>query len=265
MLGKTITLAGLLAIALLAPATAVETTVSEASKLPWETIHCESPEVAAAEEAGLDPYTHVFVDPRNPMETVTVHLLCLVEKEMDLDPLTDCTATSWSHTGWKWTTAYPARVDTWNPSGIASSTVVSIFGTSSETWDAQVAANIFNTFSSGGSRLNIPVRDNYNQHGWQDLSSTTIASTWTWSSSGSALESDAAYNTDFAWSSAGASGAMDLQNIATHELGHTFGMGHSSSTSVNACLTMYPSGSLGETQKRTLGDGDINGIKARYP
>ncbi len=253
----------LAAVAIAVPAAAVSADVAELATKPWEAVHCDSPEVAAAEAAGLDPYTHSWVDPENPTMTVTLHLLCLGDASTsELD--TDCTSTAYSFTGWKWTVAENHRVDA-TSSGITTSTVVSRFQTSGDTWDAQVAKNIFGSFSSGGSRNNIPVFDGYNQHGWRDLSSSTIASTWTWSSSGVASESDAAYNTDFAWSSSGASGKMDLQNIATHELGHTFGMGHSSTATANKCLTMYPSGSLGETQKRSLGDGDINGIRARYP
>lgn len=250
---------------LLAPAGAIQVSYLEVTMAPWEAVNCDSPEVDAAHDAGLDPYTHTYIDPTQPDTTVTVHLLCLETLESQLNPLTDCTATSYSFTGWKWNVAENHRVDTWNPNGISSSTVLNRFQVSADAWDNQVAANIIGSFSSGGSRNNIPVYDGYNQHGWKDLSSSTIASTWTWSSGGVASESDAAYNTDFAWSSSGQSGRMDLQNIATHELGHTVGMGHSTTASGNSCLTMYPSGSLGETQKRTLGDGDINGIKARYP
>ncbi len=105
-----------------------------------------------------------------------------------------------------------------------------------------------------------------NQHGWKKLGGGgTIAVTYTWSSGGNAVESDAGYNTFYSWSLSGAAGKMDLENIVTHELGHTFGMGHTSTASANSCLTMYPYADYGETQKRTLGDGDIIGIRARYP
>lgn len=256
--------AAVAAIAISTPAAAMELNTLETMLKPWETYHCDSPEFEAAEAAGLDPYTHTWIDPSHPDLTVTVHLLCAVAALDEMGVLTDCTATGYSHTGWKWTTVENYRVDTWNPQGISGTTIVSIFQTSGDAWDNQVAANIYGSVSAGGSRANIAVYDGVNQFGWKDLSSTTIASTWTWKSSSSisALESDAGYNTDFSWSTSGASGSMDLQNIATHELGHTFGMGHSSS---GTCLTMYPSGSNGETQKRTLGDGDINGIRARYP
>lgn len=254
---------GVVALMFVAPAAALELNLIEVKMKPWELVHCDSPEVEAAAAAGLDPYTHVWPDPQpfDPDMTVTLHLLCLETLEQGLPLETDCTATSYTHTGWKWTTVENFVNE--GGAGISSSTARSIFQTSGDTWDNQVAANIFGSMSTGSG--SVPVFNGVNLLEWQDLASGTIASAWTWSSGGIASESDHAYNTDFGWSTSGASGKMDLQNIATHEFGHTFGMGHSSSTSSNSCLTMYPSGSLGETQKRTLGDGDINGIKARYP
>lgn len=243
---------------MLAPATALDITVLEAQMKPWEVIHCGSPEVEAARAAGLDPYTHTWLDPQpeDPNMMVTVHLLCLADPdELPLD--TDCTSTGYTFTGWRWNAAENYQAS--GGGGISTSTAVSVFNTAGNTWDNQDPFNMFGSVSSGSS--SVPVFNNINQFNWANLASTTIASTWTWSSGGVASESDASYNTDFAWSTSGASNAMDLQNIATHELGHTFGMGHSSASS---CLTMYPSGSLGETRKRTLGDGDILGIQARY-
>ena len=52
--------------------------------------------------------------------------------------------------------------------------------------------------------------------------------------------------------------------VATHELGHTFGMGHTSTASSNSCATMYPYVDYGWTHQRTLGDGDLLGIRAIY-
>lgn len=68
----------------------------------------------------------------------------------------------------------------------------------------------------------------------------------------------------FAWSLSGEANKMDVHNIAAHESGHTFGMGHASTASANACLTMYPYADHGQTQKRALGTGDSDGVKAKY-
>jgi hypothetical protein len=56
---------------------------------------------------------------------------------------------------------------------------------------------------------------------------------------------------------------MDFENIAIHELGHTFGLGD---LYEDACSeeTMYGYAVEGETSKRTLGTGDITGIYELY-
>lgn len=55
---------------------------------------------------------------------------------------------------------------------------------------------------------------------------------------------------------------MDLQNIATHELGHSAGL----ADLYNTCIeeTMYGYSDFGETKKRTLNTGDIQGIQKLY-
>ena len=59
----------------------------------------------------------------------------------------------------------------------------------------------------------------------------------------------------------GGSGSLfDIQNIATHEIGHAINLGHVS----DRLQSMYPSSLAGETLKRTLGNGDIKGISNLY-
>jgi hypothetical protein len=67
---------------------------------------------------------------------------------------------------------------------------------------------------------------------------------------------------DFAWSTTGSAGAMDLQNIATHENGHAAGMGHPGDSCTEE--TMYRFAGFGETKKRDLNYGDIAGVQALY-
>lgn len=52
----------------------------------------------------------------------------------------------------------------------------------------------------------------------------------------------------------------DLQNIATHEIGHALGLDHSNSGSA----TMWPSAGPGSESGRSISADDINGIKAVY-
>jgi predicted Zn-dependent protease len=59
----------------------------------------------------------------------------------------------------------------------------------------------------------------------------------------------------------GASGIyFDLQNIATHEIGHAMNMGHVS----DRLQSMYSISYAGETLKRSLGNGDKLGLKSLY-
>jgi hypothetical protein len=63
------------------------------------------------------------------------------------------------------------------------------------------------------------------------------------------------------WSCAGIAGSpFDIQDVATHEIGHAVGLGHVTDTK----LTMYGSAAQGETLKRSLGIGDQKGIDATY-
>ena len=204
--------------------------------------------------------------PVGPDMYVAVHMLCLTEIVDEVSPLTDCVSKAYSLTGWRWTTPYNAQWDLANPEGLSGSTILSTINAASNTWDNAVAADIFGNQVQGGSAANIRRQDFVNQQGFKNLGGGgTIAVTYTWAyNDGRAAESDAAYNTYFNWATSGASNAMDFQSIGTHEMGHTFGMGHSSTASANSCLTMYPYGANGQTYQRTLGDGDLLGIDAIY-
>ncbi len=78
------------------------------------------------------------------------------------------------------------------------------------------------------------------------------------------VERDQVYDQDdFDWATDGNSTDMDLDNIATHEVGHAFGLGDLFS---NDCTTqtMYGYASEGQINKRSLEAGDIAGINKLY-
>lgn len=78
------------------------------------------------------------------------------------------------------------------------------------------------------------------------------------------VEWDQVYDdTDYDWSSTGEAAKMDFENIATHELGHSVGLGD---LYQSACAeqTMYGYADFGETKKQTLETGDIAGVVKLY-
>lgn len=67
---------------------------------------------------------------------------------------------------------------------------------------------------------------------------------------------------DFLWASDGDPGAMDVQDVTTHEIGHALGLEHSvTSTSV----TMFPVIMPGEVRKRTIHDEEQWVLRSIYP
>jgi hypothetical protein len=78
------------------------------------------------------------------------------------------------------------------------------------------------------------------------------------------VEWDMLLNTYFPWGDAITNpGLMDIQNIATHELGHSAGMDDLYMTSCTL-ETMFGYSTEGETIKRSLNAGDIKGIQSLY-
>ena len=78
------------------------------------------------------------------------------------------------------------------------------------------------------------------------------------------VEWDQVYDdVDFDWSASGEAGKMDFENIATHELGHSVGLGDLYESNCSE-QTMYGYASYGETKKRTLESGDILGVSTLY-
>jgi tetratricopeptide (TPR) repeat protein len=95
--------------------------------------------------------------------------------------------------------------------------------------------------------------------------STSIAETWPTSLDGNDhfVELDIVFDKTRSFSATPycPSNCFDVQNIATHEIGHFVGLDHDSTTQY---ITMYPSASMGEIYKRTLEQDDKNGVLDIY-
>ncbi|PWB56053.1 MAG: hypothetical protein C3F06_01670 [Candidatus Methanoperedenaceae archaeon] len=150
-----------------------------------------------------------------------------------------------------------------NPSNPQNVDAVTAINTGVGTWDEQTSKNLF--AYSGTTSGQAGTYDGVNIISFGSVaSSNTIAVTTTWYTriGKRILETDMKFNTYYIWGTDGSSDKMDLQNIATHELGHTFGL----SDLYNSCTsqTMYGYADFGETNKRTLESGDIAGLRSLY-
>lgn len=181
--------------------------------------------------------------------------------------------------GAKWKTVEPWVVNPANTYGIANLTVFSILDSAIALWENAAddgvidgsSMNILGAGSQSSSSLSMDTGapDNMNEVYFGDLDATTIGVTLVWgvfsgpTQNRRLVEWDQVYNTDFDWATDGSPTAMDFQNIATHELGHTFGL---ADLYTSGCTeeTMYGYGTEGETKKRSLNTGDLKGISTLY-
>jgi len=209
-------------------------------------------------------------DPNAPVGTlVTVHLDCATDLVVDNHMGTDCPGHSWSHWIGPVASAWSYTFDTTNPYGFSQATVNGAWAASNTEWESHTdpPTNIYNGFVNGGTEANSGVYDQYILAEFRLLGGqlrNAVGVQWAWSSGGQITHTDAAYNTKYAMSNGASPNKYDFQSISAHEMGHGFGMGHSDTSSASACLTVYPYATLNSAHGRTLGDGDILGIQARY-
>jgi len=183
--------------------------------------------------------------------------------------------------GAKWKTVEPWVVNSVNNDGLAGDFVFASLASDIAKWEDAADGTVGNTsgvdvLGGGSSTLDTLVADQSSPDGVNEVyfadvsSSGAIAVTIVWGVfSGPPfgrylVEWDQIYDdVDYDWSSAGETGKMDFENIATHELGHSVGMSDLYTTSCSE-ETMYGYGANGETKKQDLNGGDIAGMNKLY-
>ena len=115
---------------------------------------------------------------------------------------------------------------------------------------------------------NCSSNDGYSVHSWGALDSP-VAATCTFTSGAWVTSADTKYNSAFTWwtdsATTGCSGKYDVQGIATHEIGHAFGLKDlTGTTAASTSQVMYESSGTCRYANRYLGGGDILGLKDIY-
>lgn len=181
--------------------------------------------------------------------------------------------------GARWKTTEQYAIDPSNSVGLNESEVVSSFNATLNTWDKEVAFDIFGSIDAS---LVIDGADAASPDGKNEVlfanieEGGAIAVTIVWGtftgpiSEREIVEWDIVFDdVDFDWSldctsedCTSSALKMDFPNIATHEVGHALGLGHPSDKCTEE--TMFRFADFGETKKRTLESGDIAGINELY-
>lgn len=110
-----------------------------------------------------------------------------------------------------------------------------------------------------------PSQDGYNVIYRKNLGlNGVLAVNYSWSYLDSVIyENDIVFNTSYWWTTNGTWFCYDVQNVATHEVGHSFQLDDLGSSGESE-MTMYYSSGMNETKKRSLEGGDKNGINYLY-
>lgn len=172
----------------------------------------------------------------------------------------------------RWKTTEDFQINSLNQDGMSPEFVLEAISKGAETWDNQISFDLFgNPILNNNAVYRTDIVDGENVavfKNYPDNRVIAVTTVWGYFSgpprTRELIEWDMLFNESFTWGDADInSSVMDLQNIATHELGHSAGMGDLYET---ACLeeTMYGYSTEGEILKRDLYTGDIKGIEELY-
>ena len=154
-----------------------------------------------------------------------------------------------------------------NTQELDPSFITTAISTSAETWDSHTSKELFNDAFTVDSTATYGNQDFVNAIQFGSYSNNgviAVTSVWYNTITKKIIEFDQLYNTYYTWGDATANpSVMDLQNIATHELGHAVGLSDIY-TSTCSFVTMYGYSGYGDIEKRTLEQPDITGLQSMY-
>jgi hypothetical protein len=154
-----------------------------------------------------------------------------------------------------------------NDEGLSTADIEDAISASTDAWDNETSKNLFaGTFTVDRNVVHGVYDDNNSIvfGTYPDNNVIAVTSIWYIRQTKQIVEFDILFNSKFVWGDAKVNpSVMDLQNIATHELGHGVGLSDIYSTAYDY-VTMYGYSSEGDTEKRTLARPDINGLQKIY-
>lgn len=178
------------------------------------------------------------------------------------------TETCYKLMGVKWT-IFPVNyiINPTNPQGLSQDFITSTLSVSAETWDGATSKELFNNAYAIDYNIRYGVQDYKNAidfGNYSDANVIAVTSVWYTRVGKKIVEFDVRFDTDYIWGNAVLdSTKMDLQNIATHELGHAVGL-RDIYSDFCSYVTMYGYSSEGDIEKRTLEQPDIIGLQTMY-
>lgn len=108
-----------------------------------------------------------------------------------------------------------------------------------------------------------PKYDETNIVDFGKIGSRALAVNYTWYRGSDIVEVDLRLNSDYRWTNVEGVNHYQVMNVVSHELGHQFGLDDLGNP--HGRLTMYALIGRGETNKATLGFGDLKGAEALTP
>jgi hypothetical protein len=167
-------------------------------------------------------------------------------------------------TGWEVAGATTAHLNT----SSVPSYLGPVNGSMQDAFDAWLGGGVPKiTVASDGTVTKATANQSYDVMFGRSGSSIATAYTWRWSTG--EVETDVVFNVKYQWFQAPegdgcvetAGDKFDVENIAAHEFGHAYGLGHPAGARYE---TMYAFGFTGETLKQSPTPGEKSGLAAIY-